>query len=318
MALTSGLASQLGIGAESTIGTRVAPTKFMEFNSESLKLNRDRIESGGIRAGRRVLHRCAAGIQSVDGGFEVELTPQGSGLLLKHAFGAVSTTGAGPYVHTLTPGDMSALGLTIQVNRPGIDGTNRPFDYLGCSITDWEISSAVNQYVMGRFNVYGMHEDTGQSLASASYPAGPTPFTFVHGSIQIAAGAFDVKSFRVAGDNGLATGRHFIRSTNPERPKQADETGLRSYTGELVADWGVNGLTDYNRFVNGTEAALVLTMSVSASASLVITTNVRFDGTTPNVTGPDLLEMSLPFKCVSSTSDAAAITAVLTNSDATP
>ena len=55
--LASGLGGQLGLAAESTYGTFVAPTRWFEFNSESLHLERERIESAGIRAGRRVLHR---------------------------------------------------------------------------------------------------------------------------------------------------------------------------------------------------------------------------------------------------------------------
>ena len=52
--------------------------------------------------------------------------------------------------------------------------------------------------------------------------------------------------------------------------------------------------------------------------TLTITCNVRFDGDTPSISsGDELLELSLPFVCLSATSDAAAITAVLVNSDTT-
>ena len=39
MAIRSGLASQIGIGAETTYGTPVTPTEYIEFNSESLVYN---------------------------------------------------------------------------------------------------------------------------------------------------------------------------------------------------------------------------------------------------------------------------------------
>lgn len=316
MTTASGLESQLGFATESAFGTYETPDNFLEFTSESLKLERERIDSMGIRAGRRVLHRWAAGVQRVTGDIELELGPQGSGTLLKHMFGGVGTSGASdPYTHTFTPGQLDDKSLTIQFNRPDIDGTDRVFSYLGCSVTSWELACAVNEYLKLTCSIFGSHEDTAQSLASATYPTGYSPFVFTQGSLTIAGGAYDIKEFTLTGDNGLATDRHFIQASNPERPKIAKEANRRQYGGTLISDF--EDLTAYNRFVSGTEAALVLTFTQSASRSLVITCNVRFDGETPNVSGYELLEQSLPFVCTSGTSDAAAITAVLKNADAT-
>lgn len=317
MGLASGLQSQIGIKAEGTVGTYSAPDHFFEFTSEDLRLEIERIESKGLRAGRVTLHRWAAGVQRVTGGFEMELAPQGCALLWKHALGAVSTSGAGPYTHTITPTvGLDALGLTIQVNKPDISGTNRVFSYLGCQITDWEISAAVNEYAMAKFGIFGQHEDTSQSLASASFPATYTPFTFAHGTVTVAGSAHDVKSFTLAGDNGLLTNRHQIRATNPSRPKISLSESLRSFTGSLVTDFV--DLTDYGRFTAGTESALVLTFNAGASAQMTITMNVRYDGETPTVGGAEILEQSLPFKAVHSTADASAITVVIVNGDSAP
>ena len=54
----------------------------------------------------------------------------------------------------------------------------------------------------------------------------------------------------------------------------------------------------------------------SGADILAITTNVRYDGETPTVSGAELLELPVPFMAISDTSDAAAYTAVLTNADA--
>jgi hypothetical protein len=318
MTLKSGLAAQFGFAAEATtaIGTRVTPTRFLEFVSEDITFTKQRIESAGLRAGRRLTHRWAAGIQEVSGSFSVEMAAQGTGLLLKHAIGGVSTTGSNPYVHTFTPGALDSLALTIQVGRPDHSGTVNPFDYSGCSITSWELMAEVNQFLMARFSVYGMKEVTSESLASASYPSTYSPFVFTQGKLEIASSAFCVRSATVSGDNALETGRHRICGTNNAQPKVAIESGLRTYGGTISADF--ESLTAYNRFVNGTEAALSLEFDAGASAKLVISGNVRFDGDTPNVSGPELLEQSLPFKFISSTSDSAAFSAVLTNADSTP
>src|SRR4051812_46549580 len=106
MPLASGIGGQFGFAEEVTYGTFVAPARFLEINSASVKFERERIESQGIRAGRRVLHRWAPGVQRVAGDVEMEMAPQGFAQLWKHILGAVSTAGANPYTHTLTPGDL--------------------------------------------------------------------------------------------------------------------------------------------------------------------------------------------------------------------
>lgn len=313
--LASGIGGQIGLAAESVYGTFVAPTRWFEFNSESLHLERERIESAGIRAGRRVLHRWAAGVQRVTGDIEMELGAVGFGIIWSHILGSNVTTGAGPYTHTATPGDLAGKSLSVQVGRPDISGTVRAFSYLGCKVASAQLACSVNEYAMLTLSLYGAHEDTAQALGTASYPAAYAPFVFTSGSLTLAASAFDVKECSLSIDNGLAIDRHFIRATTPERPKEPLEADRRAITGELTADF--IDLTAYNRFVNGTEAALVLLFNSGAASQLQITMNVRFDGTTPNIGGADLLEQPLPFKAVSATSDAAAITVVTTNSDST-
>ncbi len=87
---------------------------------------------------------------------------------------------------------------------------------------------------------------------------------------------------------------------------------MREYTGTVVSDF--EGLTEYNRFLDGDEFALVFKFD-DGTNSLTITQNVRYNGDTPTVSDMGLLDHSLPFKAISGTSDAAAITAVLTNGE---
>ena len=319
MALASGLDSQLGYAEESTPGTYETVTRFAEFVDESLKLEIERIESNALRAGRRTMLRWASGVQRVTGDTNLEFGAEGSGLLLEHMFGtAVSTTGAGdPYVHTFAPADMAGRSMTLQVNRPDISGTNRVFSYTHMKVADWTFDASVNEYLKLRLGWYGAQESTSESLGTASYPSSFEPFVFTQGSLTVAAAAVPVRSFTLDGDNGLAVDRHFISSTTPALPREAIENGARSYSGSLVGDF--EDLTEYGLYTAGTEAALVLTFDRAADdRSLVITMNVRLDGETPTVSGPELLEHSMPFTCTSGTSDAAAITVVLENGDATP
>jgi len=217
--------------------------------------------------------------------------------------------------HTMSPGDLSGKSLTVQVGKPDIGGVVRSFSYLGCKITQAQVSAAVNEYAMMNLSFYGNHLDTAQTLGTASYPTGLTPFDFTKGTVTLAAAGFDVKEFDFTIDNGYAVDRHFLRTTTPERSKEPLESTRREITGSMVADF--TDLTALNRFINGTEAALVLTFDAGASAKTVITLNVRFDGDDVEL-GPELLEQPLSFKAISSTSDAAAITVAVTNADTTP
>jgi hypothetical protein len=245
----------------------------------------------------------------------MEMCAQSTALLLKHIVGGTDTiTGTNPYVHTMSVGALDSLGMTIQINRPDISGTDRVFEYTGCQFTDAEFMADIDQYLMLSANVYGMAESTSQTLATATYAASTSPFVFTQGSVTVAGAAFDVKKCNIRIDNKLATGRHQIRATTPEQPKASKEEGLREITGTLSADF--TDLTAYTRFTAGTEAALVYTFTQGASAILTMTMNVRFDGTTPNIGGAQLVDLELPWKAVSGTSDAAAFTAVLTNADA--
>lgn len=316
MGIASGLDSQLGFSPESTVGTRVVPATFLEYIDEGIQYKRDRIVSKGRKTGRRTQGRWKPGIAWAEGPVQVELAPQSIGKLFKWMFGAVSTSGANPYTHVFTPGTLDDEALTIQFSKPTEDGTSTVWEYTGCQCMDWSIGCKVNKYAILNVNVYAMNEDTSQSLASASYPATWSPFTFVSGSLSIASSAYEIDDIMITGNNGLKTGRHRIRATTPHLPVQSREASYRQYGGTINSDFF--STTAYNRFVNGTEAALSLVFNDGASAQLTIAGNVRFDGDTPNVKGDEMIPLTLPFVFTSLTSDAATITATLINADSTP
>ena len=316
MALKSGLAAQLGVKAETTWGTFVAPTRFYPLISESLTEEIDRLESEGIIPGARVLRseQWAAGNVDVGGSIETELYQQGMGALLKACFGAVSTSGAGPYTHTFTPGDLTDDHLSVQVGKPDVAGTVQPFSFYGMKVTDWELSMEAGGLVTLSTSLIGKQLATSDSLATASFGTGTaTPFTFKHASATVAGGAANVKKLTIQGSNGLDGDRRFIGSAYRAEPLEAE---LREYSGTV--DLEFESLTQYNRYRDASEVALVATISAGAAASLTTTMNVRFDGSTPEVDGRGIVQLSAPYKCIGTSTDASAITAVLINADTTP
>ena len=59
-------------------------------------------------------------------------------------------------------------------------------------------------------------------------------------------------------------------------------------------------------------------LGTAGAQTLVFTYNVRWDGDTPNVANRGITQFSAPFKAVGPTTDAGAVTAVWTTTEATP
>ena len=315
MGIASGIASQFGLKAESTVGTRAVPDRFLEYVSESLKLDQEYLMSRGLRAGRHTPRRRFKGRQSVSGDVVFELAPQSTGLIFKHTLGGVATMGTNPYTHTFSHGVLDDLGFTVQIAKPDEGGTARPFDIVGAQVTNLKLDAKVGEIVMATLSLYGAHEDRSQSLASASYPSSWTPYTYVHGVLSIAGSEYAATEVSIDIPTGLRTGRHVLGSTNPERPRKSRSQNTREIGGTIRSDFF--DLTAYERAVNQTAASLSLVFT-SGSNVLTISGNVEFDVDSPNVSGEDMLELGLPFHFMHATSDSSAFSVVLVNADSTP
>jgi hypothetical protein len=311
MSARSGIAAQFGCAIETTVGTRVTVTSFYPLVSESIKRSEAFTESEGIRAGRLVMtsDMWNSGNVTIAGDIALELNTKSIRPLLQAAFGTETATSTGGGIYTYTPGDLFGTALTVQIGRPGVDGTVRPFTYGGTKIMSWEIACAAGEIATLGLTVQNclVDETTGVTLATASYTTSQKAFKFSGATLTIAGSTVDVKQLTLSGDNALE-GRLFNGSQYSKEPIQ---TGLRVYGGSVQPEF--TDLTLYNRFVNHTEAALVTTFT-SGTDTLVVTENVRFDGETPNVGGRGIVDQPLPFTAVASTSsDASAITAVYTS-----
>lgn len=310
MAGPSGADGQIGFKTEAVVGTPETVDQFVPFVSESIKNDLAYMDTKTISA-RKVLRITKRGAAGVAGSVSTELANVTAATLLKHAFGTVQTTGAGPYTHTYTPGDLTGQSLTVQVGRPATSGTIHPFTYAGCKVTDWALKCSVGELATFDLSILGMSETTGEALATASYDSTWSPFTFVEGSVTVGGSAVaSVKSVDLSGKNAVA-GRVRVGSADQ---LEALEAGLRDYSGTIVTDF--DALTHYALYTAGTETAIVLAF-VNGADTLTFTLNAQFTGETPNVGGFDLLEQALPFRCVSSVDDATAITAVLVNTETT-
>lgn len=319
MSIRTGLKAQLGIAAESTWGTYVAPTRFLEFVSESMAAEIQRLESVGLRAGQRVLRsdRWIPGRKTVAGDLTFETQTTGLGILFSNMFGGVATANpsAGVYEHTFTPGDLP-IGMSVQVGKPSIDGTVRPFSYVGCRCASWSLSGTVDELGALTMSIVARDEDLGQSLGSPTYPSNDL-LGFVEASVDLGGGPIPVRSFEINGDNGLVSDRGVLGSAL--HAEHLEGTG-RTYDGTIDAHYV--DLTDYNRFVNGTEATLLARfvgpeISGGLDSEILVTANVRSDGSTPVVSGPEEIPLNIPFKVIDPGGNTG-ISLMYRTSDATP
>jgi hypothetical protein len=304
----TGIDGQIGLAEEVTWGTRVAPARFLEYNEESIQLNNERIESQGLRAGRRVTRHWVNNRKGAGGGITFEVMNKGFGLLFKHMLGAtaVTTPGGGTLSrdHTATVGDLDSKSLTVQKGVPPILAATQPFDYTGGKISEWEITNDVDGLLMLSCTFDFQTEDTAQTLASASYASGIEPLTFLGGLVTIGGAATDLSNFSLSGSNGLKTDRYYIRQSGLKK-EQIEDTERRNYEGSFSADF--ENLTLYNRFANGTEAAIVAKWEGSIiEAALKYEVEVtlprcRFEGETPTVGGPDVVAQPVAFKALDPT-----------------
>lgn len=299
-----GVDAQIGVKAEVAYGTYVAPDRFYELLSESLKLNVERIESASWRAGVPVVRasRRKAGARSVQGNLELEAPTKGLGVLLLHAFGAVTSSQpdnvGSPTVwdHVFKLGGLKGKSLTVQVGRDDRSDVVQPFSYLGCKVSTMSLQCALNEILRVSFGFLGRDETTAQALAVASYLDSDV-FTFVDGSLTIEGTPVPIKEFSLELDNGFEADHAFGSALS----REPEEPAIRTITGNLDADF--DGLTQYNLFTAGTVSTLVAKFESGIiedafKFTLQVTAEVMFDGETPEVSGPTEIRLPLPYKVV--------------------
>jgi hypothetical protein len=319
MPVGSAVQSQFSFAIEATQNTRVAPNKHLGYVQEGVRGGPAQVKSRAMRAGRILPHRFSSGVKSWEGPVAFELQPETFGSFARACWdGTPVTAGAGPFTHTFAPSAATAgdlKSLTCQFGRPDNTGTVRCHEYTGVLVRSWSLTVEPQAlYAMFSAVLTAYDEDLTQTLATASYSATETPLTFAHLSLSVAGSEVPIDSITLNGDNAIDS-KHKATATAAGRPTLRP-AGQRVYGGTFQTDFISN--TQYQRFLNGTEGALVLTLEASASAKIVITMNVRYLGETPNVGGRDeVLAQGCPFEVVHATADGSAFTAVVTSADAT-
>lgn len=300
----TGLATQVTHGDETTYGTVATDiTRAFEIRSEGIEDAIERLESESLRAGKRLQSYWKPNRKGAAGDVEYELLNKGFGVRFKHALGNIVTTkpegATNARLHTATLGNINGKSFTTQVGRPAVDGTVHPFTYLGGKIGSWELAVEIDALALWTETLDFQDGRTlssspaGPALATPVYVASAEPLDFIGCKITVGGVDIDVTGFTLSGDSHLKTDRYFLRRSSLKK-EPLEDTEPREITAELNGEF--EGLTAYNRFVNGTEATLVASLrgplieGAFYSGLDITLARLRWDGGTPTAGGPDILE----------------------------
>lgn len=328
MAVVSGLAASVGFKDETTFGTYVAPTKFIEFNDESLKFEQDFHESQGLKAGVVFprISRAKAKRKMVSGDITFEAADRGLGLLFAQMFGHTPTpvqiATSGAYRSIFNYGDQKGKSLSIQVLRPRTDNvTPVPYSYTGCKVTGWEFSVSDNEAAMWKVSVDGRTE-AAQSATSPTYVANTGVFlhadsnqfqvnlaggvpTLVSSIVTLAdpeAVAPIVRSVSIKGGTGMATERFGLGNSGLKAEQLENALGeisiemeMEHATSQTAAQW-------YAAFTAAVNASMSLRFQRADAGDgnpfemMFNFPACRILDANPAVNGPDLVSQKVSMK----------------------
>jgi len=280
------------------------PTTFdgilLPFVDEDLRSSRNLIDSELIRA-KRDATKPVLGNKDVTGSIRTYLQPY-IGSLIKGVLGSVTTTGTGPYVHTITSAD-TLPSYTIE---KGFTNINQYLRYSGCKINSMTLNVTSEGFQEVTFNVIGAKENTATSSSVFSGGGSYTDYgkscytgfeitTIQEGGFDIAI-VTEIRDLTI--ENNLDT-NVFVIGGQSERNSLPE--GKIRVTGTLTALF--EDITLYNKAVNSTETSLKIVYQFGTGDGTSGNEYVEFyipemiyQPQAPVISGPAGVLVDLPFQ----------------------
>jgi hypothetical protein len=319
------LDAQLGFGVESVYGTAVTPTRWIEFLSDTVKKDKTRILSRGLRAGGSKVQPRGARTGSIraSGDIEAEIQTKAMGLYFKHLFGAVAVTqpdaGGNPTVYdqTFTPAGVAGLSGTLESAFLDDDGNPHRKTISGAKLATGEFSFKANELAQVKFGINAQNIVTGDAKTAATYASGFTQFGSADIALSLGGTPILAEDATVTFNNQLDSKDYLGNSGLQDAPKTLERLGIEA---SVAAPW--QSWTDYARLDSDAEAQLIITctgpvISGMFNFMLRLTMKVRTDGETPSIGGRERINQPLKFTAVGDT-PGEACTLLYRTTDTTP
>lgn len=246
MTVEIGGAGTLGIALEATLGTYLAPTKWIPIRSESMQVAEDKIYRMNLRA---LADRSGAiqGYTHTEGDIVFEVTPDILVYFLYCSRVTPAKVVATPNVYTFIPAHVAktttaASGVTIRRTMSMlITRSARPFGYVGNAVSQlaFTIDGGVLVCTASMYGTDEAAQSAGTPSFTAQTVAGPGKLTLEYPTATTRA---DVDTFNFTiNDNAVTANR-----LNGLRAAAYQNWGEREITAHFEADF--DPLTDYAAF----------------------------------------------------------------------
>jgi hypothetical protein len=299
-AYARGAGSQLQIGKESTYGTKATPNRLVNFLSESLRQNVEKIVEDSLMASKTVRSKDIVG-KSVDGDFNVILKPENMKELFYLALGVESAPSlkaatSGVYEHEFTPAahDGSLPSFTAVVDRKAATPA-----YTGLKIASLSMEANPKDFLRATISVKGKAEESGSLQTGLDMPVLKS-FRFVNGTMTIDGSAFDeVTSVNLSIDNALDDGEFTLGSGFYPSEMEHNDRAI-SIDWECFYNSDVEALRQAKLLTDGATASIVLTFEtpeeIESGEKYTIKVelpSVSVDEAAPAVGGKDRIKVSV-------------------------
>lgn len=336
MALGTGLGGSVGIAAESTYGTWVAPTRWVEVRSDKMQENVKIVQGTGLANGRIVDlgSRRSKIWADAKGTMELEFLNSGMALLLANAMGSSATLTqngtTAAYTITCNLGAQDNQNyFSMQELVPDVAGTKWQQNFHGCKIQKVTWTADTQNPLMWALDIDSQQVTTAEGAGTPSYTT--TTRNFTMNGMNLKVGAFGseatvdgVKKLTCTVERGLADARMYLGQTVKAEPLT---NAVVKISGSADVD-----LTAANKPIlwdlyhsQAAVPSIVLDFVGSAIGTsgkndelLLNITNAFIDsGGTPELDGTDVTMATLNFSGTIDAANDSAFSAKLTTADTT-
>ncbi|MDJ0462012.1 phage tail tube protein [Streptomyces sp. H27-C3] len=304
------LDAAIGIGKETTYGTAATGTLGYEGKSDSWKTTREFIESVGFRAGMQTARADRRNIINMggEGELEIDVLDAGAAALLAGSFdtynGGIPNATTGLTTHVFETGSNSASpSFTAQMLRPTTDGKTVAYKHVGCVVTEWELTSEVENPVTltATFDFQDVsHSDKPADALPIVYPDESYVYDWTRTAISLTidgnAVIVDANKLELTGDRGMKVDRRFLRGNALK--KTPVRAAMPTYEGTLEGEFTTEAVKLYEAFIGGKVGSLVIDFAgiLPGTSMKIEAPAIQFTGDSPEASVDDVTVTELPFR----------------------